>query len=216
MFLSRMFLSRMFLSRMFLRPVFLRPMTKSILLAAVLALALAAGAVPQSLAPIDAERSTLTVHVFKAGLFSAFAHDHQIRAPIASGWVDESGSGAVELRVDARRMQVLDPDLPAEKRAEVQETMHSAKVLDSARFPDIVFVSRVVEPAGEHAYRVLGDLTLHGVTRPVTVHVVRQDGRYTGSATLKQTDFGIKPVSLAGGTIKVKNIVRIEFDIATE
>jgi polyisoprenoid-binding protein YceI len=191
-------------------------MMKSSLLAAVLAFALAAGAAPQSPAPIDAERSTLTVHVFKAGLFSAFAHDHQIRAPIGSGWVDEAGSGAVELRVDARRMQVLDPSLPADKRAEVQETMHSAKVLESERYPDIIFVSRVVEPAGENAYRVLGDLTLHGVTRAVTVNVIRQQGRYTGSATLKQTDFGIKPVSLAGGTIKVKDIVRIEFDIAIQ
>jgi hypothetical protein len=34
---------------------------------------------------IDAERSVLTVHVYKAGLFSSFGHDHEIRAPIQTG-----------------------------------------------------------------------------------------------------------------------------------
>jgi len=38
--------------------------------------------------------------------------------------------------------------------------------------------------------------------------------RYRGSATLKQTDFGITPVTVAGGTVKVKNEVKVEFDIA--
>jgi polyisoprenoid-binding protein YceI len=61
---------------------------------------------------------------------------------------------------------------------------------------------------------VRGQLTLHGRTQPVTVSVTLKDGRYQGFATLKQRDFGIKPVSIAGGTVKVKDEVRIEFDIA--
>ena len=40
---------------------------------------------------IDVEHSTLTVHVFKAGLFAAFADNHVIRAPIAEGHVSEVG-----------------------------------------------------------------------------------------------------------------------------
>jgi hypothetical protein len=34
-----------------------------------------------------------------------------------------------------------------------------------------------------------------------------------GNAVVKQSDFGIKPVKVAGGTVKVKDEVRIEFDI---
>jgi hypothetical protein len=45
--------------------------------------------------------------------------------------------------------------------------------------------------------------------------VARENGRYTGRATLRQTDFAIAPISIAGGTVKVKNEISIEFDIVT-
>jgi hypothetical protein len=38
---------------------------------------------------------------------------------------------------------------------------------------------------------------------------------YRGSATLKQTDFGIKPISIGGGMVKVKDEVKIDFDFAS-
>jgi polyisoprenoid-binding protein YceI len=60
---------------------------------------------------------------------------------------------------------------------------------------------------------VHGDLTVHGQTRPVLVEVTGEAGHYRGSAAVRQTDFGIQPVSAAGGTIKVKNEVRVEFEI---
>lgn len=164
---------------------------------------------------IDAERSTLTVRVFKAGLFSFAAHDHEIQAPITSGSVVEAGNPSVELAVDARRLKVLDPQLAADKRAEVQKTMHSAEVLDSAQFPDIRFRSLAIEKKGEGNWTVRGELTLHGQTQPVEVSVSGGNGHYRGSSTFKQKLFGIKPVSLAGGTIKVKDEVKIEFEIFT-
>jgi hypothetical protein len=39
--------------------------------------------------PIDAQRSSITIHVGKAGLLSAAAHEHWVNAPIASGAIDE-------------------------------------------------------------------------------------------------------------------------------
>jgi hypothetical protein len=53
------------------------------------------------------------------------------------------------------------------------------------------------------------------VTKPITVAVKRNGGAYVGRATLRQTDFGIKPVSAAGGTVKVKNELEIDFHIVT-
>ena len=164
---------------------------------------------------IDPQRSTMTVKVFKSGVFSAFGHNHEIRAPIISGSLVTSGKPSVELRVDARRMQVLDTDLPADKRAEVQKTMLSDEVLDSERFPEIRFVSRTIEAAGGSRYRVTGELTLHGVTLPVVVRVEQRGDRYTGSATVKQSEFRMKPVTVAGGTVKVKDAVEIVFEIVT-
>ena len=58
-----------------------------------------------------------------------------------------------------------------------------------------------------------GDLTLHGVTQPVELPITLANGRYTGSVKLKQTDFGIAPVSIAGGTVKVKDVIEIVFEI---
>ncbi len=59
-------------------------------------------------------------------------------------------------------------------------------------------------------------LTLHGQTRPVKVEVEGQSGRYHGSAQLKQTAFGITPITVGGGTVKVKNEVRVEFEIVAK
>jgi len=45
---------------------------------------------------------------------------------------------------------------------------------------------------------------------------VRQGGRYRGTAALKQRDFGIDPITIAGGTVKVKDEVKVEFDIVAQ
>ena len=162
---------------------------------------------------IDVERSTLTVHVFKAGLFSAFADNHVIRAPIVSGRITDEGTLTVELTVKAAQMTVLDPTLSADKRAEVQARMHGPEVLDSARYHDIRFTSTRIAPDGADRWRVIGDLTLHGTSRPLTLVVVRRDGRFRGTVSIRQRDFGIWPISIAGGAVKVKDEVQIDFDI---
>jgi polyisoprenoid-binding protein YceI len=162
--------------------------------------------------PIDTERSVLTVRVYKAGLLSAFGHEHEIRAPIQKGAFDEDKS-SVEFVVDAHTLRVLDSDISDKDRAEIQATMLGPKVLDSEKFPVIRFHSTDVNRLSEAKWTVHGDLTLHGQTRPLKVDVQRLDGRYRGSAQLRQREFGIKPVSVAGGSIKVKDEVRIEFEI---
>jgi polyisoprenoid-binding protein YceI len=161
---------------------------------------------------IDTERSVLTVRVYKAGAFSAFGHDHEIRAPIQKGAFDE-GKATVDFAVTSRSLRVLDSDGSDKDRAEIQATMLGPKVLDSAKFPEIRFRSTEVTRVSEGRWTVHGDLALHGQTRPVVVDVERQDGRYRGSARLRQKEFGIKPVTAAGGAIKVKDEVRVEFEI---
>jgi polyisoprenoid-binding protein YceI len=149
----------------------------------------------------------------KAGLFSAFADNHVIRAPIAGGRISGEGMLAVELTVKAAQMTVLDPTLSADKRAEVQARMHGPEVLDTARYPDIRFTSTRIAPDGADRWQVIGDLTLHGTSRPLTIVVVRRDGRFRGTVSIRQREFGIRPISIAGGTVKVKDEVHIDFDI---
>jgi len=166
--------------------------------------------------PIDTSRSRITIHVDKTGLFSFTGDKHEIVAALASGLVDEK-AGTVEFTIDARKLQVLDPQLDEKKRAEVQKTMHSPAVLDSAKYPEITFRSTKTTPAGANAWKVAGDLTLHGQTHPVSVEVKKEplSGKpaYIGSTKLKQTDFGVTPVAVAGGTVKVKDELKLDFEV---
>lgn len=161
---------------------------------------------------IDTERSVLTVRVYKAGAFSAFGHDHEIRAPIQKGAFDE-GKATVDFAVNSRALRVLDSDGSDKDRAEIQATMLGPKVLDSDKFPEIRFRSTEVTRVSEGRWTVHGALALHGQTRPVKIDVERQAGRYRGSARLRQTEFGITPVTVAGGAVKVKDEVRVEFEV---
>ena len=70
------------------------------------------------------------------------------------------------------------------------------------------------------ALNVSGDLTLHGVTRPVTLPIqLEQKGDMltaAGKMTVKQTDYGIEPTSAAGGLVKVENEVVLSFHITAK
>lgn len=178
--------------------------------------------------PIDVNKSSLKIRVFKSGAFAAFAHDHEIEAPIGQGRIEEgkieegkieegkidsSAHASVQLRVDAHKMRVLDPDTSPGNRADIQKTMQSSKVLDVEKFPEIAYRSTSITSRGDSHWQVRGDLTLHGKQQPVTVDVSLQNGHYRGSASVRQTDFGIEPIRIAGGTVKVKDEVKVEFDI---
>jgi hypothetical protein len=43
--------------------------------------------------------------------------------------------------------------------------------------------------------------------------VARSDGRYFGDIQIRQRDFGITPIRIAGGTVSVKDELKIEFQI---
>jgi len=177
-------------------------------------LAIASVATGQDLA-IDSERSTITIHVDKAGLFSAAGHEHWISAPVSSGTIRESPSASVEFTVQTAKMTVKpDPKVDAKTQAEIQKDMEDL-TLETRKFSEIGFRSSSVSKAGDGQWKVEGALSLHGVTKPVSLAVKRTGDAYTAHTVLKQTDFGIKPVSVGGGLVKVKNEVEIDFQIFT-
>ena len=164
---------------------------------------------------IDVEHSTITIHVFKSGLFRAFADNHIIRANLAKGSVEESAGSHVDVIVDAERLRVLDPDLSAQDRGQVQGRMLGPDVLDANRFPQIRFHSTTVKKLETDRWIVNGALELHGRTHEVALNVVQENGHYRGQTKLRQTDFGIRPISLAGGAVRVKDELTVDFDIVT-
>src|SRR5437016_500445 len=110
--------------------------------------------------PVDTSRSSLTIHVEKSGLFSAFAHNHTIQAPIASGQFDID-KRSITLAFNTKEIKVLDEGVKDSERAEIDQTMKSDKVLDVQRFPEIRFVSTSVIPQPGDHFHVSGDLTIH-------------------------------------------------------
>jgi len=165
--------------------------------------------------PIDVDNSTLRIHVGKAGLFSTAGHEHWISAPIDQGSLDDSeASSRVTFIVQARKLTVEpDKDLSADKQAEVQRTMQE-KVLESDKYPEISFRSSSVKKTATDSWIVTGILSLHGYSNRVSATVRRVQGRYVGRCRIKQTDFGIEPVTVGGGLVKVKNELDIEFGVA--
>lgn len=162
--------------------------------------------------PAAAQRSLITIHVGKTGMFSGLGHNHTVTAPISKATIDPKGLSA-EILVLSRELKVVDKEVSDSDRAKVQSTMMGPDVLDAEKFPEIRFKSSKIEQTSPQHYRVNGDLTLHGVTKPISFEVTSDGDHYHGTAKLNQTDFGIKPVSAGGGTVKVKDQLELEFDL---
>ena len=162
---------------------------------------------------IDSDHSTITVRVYKSGLFRAFADNHVVQAAVTRGTLDDGPASHVEFAIDASRLRVLDPGLSSDDRSQVQRRMLGAEVLDVQRYPEIRFHSTSVERRAPDAWVVRGPLTLHGQAHEVTVTVTPAQGSYHATVKLRQTDFGITPISIAGGAVSVKDEVQIDADI---
>ena len=187
-----------------------------------------AGLVPRAAArtyTIDSSRSRATIAVGKSGALSfAAGHTHEVAVSAIAGkmTVDlaDPGRSSVELTIDASGLKVTGKGESADDVPKVQETMVGPQVLDVRRFPTVTFASTSISATAKSAAAldatVTGNLTLHGVTRPLTAPVtVRVEGETltaSGRLAVKQTDYGMKPVSV-GGVVSVKDAVNITFAI---
>lgn len=72
-------------------------------------------------------------------------------------------NSSVEFRIQAASIDT--------NNAKRDEHLRSPDFFEVAKFPEIVFVSKRVEKAGDQDYRVTGELTLHGVTKVITLPV---------------------------------------------
>jgi len=192
--------------------------------AVLLALAASAASAAPRRYVLDPERSRATVHVSRAGLFGFLGHDHVVEAPLFEGSVvadtGDLAASSVVLVFQAADLVVTDPDGPPEDVPEVQARMEGPDVLDVADHPRIAFISTAVsgERVDDDAWqlRVEGELELQGVKRrltvPVAVRLVDYGLAAAAEVTLKQSDWGIRPVSIAG-VVKVKDELRIRFEL---
>ena len=168
---------------------------------------------------IDPRISRFTVRAFATGLLSALGHSPTIRIKDFQGevrYVPDSLEGAgLSLRIDVRSLSVQD-QISDNDRREMERQMNE-EVLETTRFPEIVYeCSRVSGTGG--TVTLEGQLTMHGVTRnePVEARFYTMGNllKAAGEFTVRQTHYDIKLVSAVAGTLRLKDELKLAFDIA--
>ncbi|HEX5367622.1 MAG TPA: YceI family protein [Acidimicrobiales bacterium] len=136
-----------------------------------------------------------------------------------SGYFDAENPSAshFELTIDAASIDT--------RNADRDQHLRSNDFFDMERYPQITFASTAVEAAGDGTYRVTGDLTIKGITRPVTFDL-SFEGAATdpfgndrigleGSVVVDRKDWGLEwNAPLASGGVLVGEKVTLEFEIS--
>ena len=123
-------------------------------------------------------------------------------------------------RVEARDRR----DDPQHRRRAARQSPQSADFLEVDKYPTITFKSTKVEVTGDEEARVTGDLTIHGVTRPVTLNVEYlgtvaspfgdQRAGFTASTKINREDWGLTwNVAIEAGGVMVGKDIKIELDL---
>lgn len=172
---------------------------------------------------IDPARSRFAVQAFSGGLLAAFAHSPTFAVREFSGEVrlgDSAEGLELAMTINPGSLE-LEDRVSASDRREIEDRMRG-EVLETTAFREIAYRGTAVraDTIGQGRYRVVieGDLTLHGPTRPYRIDaelIVFGDGlRLGGGGTVRMSEFGIRPVTAVGGTIKLKDELRLSFDLA--
>jgi polyisoprenoid-binding protein YceI len=167
--------------------------------------------------------SQFTIQAFAAGIVAVVAHSPKIAIREWSAEMefvpDSLADASVSVRGSTSSFDVLD-QLRDTDRRELQRVMMQ-EVLEVSKYPDFVFQSKSVnvEKEKQDLYRasIMGELTLHGVTRSHSfvsqVALGTDSFRAYGEFTILQTDYGIKVASIAGGTLKLQDELKCTFYI---
>ena len=171
---------------------------------------------------IDTAVSRFTVQAFATGLLSVFGHNPTIAIRDYEGeiqFVPETYEKAlVRVTVRTSTMEVLD-EMKNDDRKKLEQLMYE-DVLDVKRFPTAVYESKeiTVQKLGDLLQaRASGELEFHGVTLTHSVDARVTDMgamlRISGDFSLRLSDYGIKPVSFAAGALRLKDELKLKFEL---
>src|SRR5712691_13221175 len=173
---------------------------------------------------LDSSQSKFIAHALRGGLLWFKGHDHLVAVREFTGeaqMTPESITPA-SLEITAKTKSMVETSsVFTEPQKKIIDKELREIVLLPDQYPDIVFRSTNVTGKatgnGQYDLRIAGDLTLHGVTRPITiptkVTVTGNDLRAQGDFSINRSDFKVKATSAAHGLVRVKNKIKFTFDI---
>jgi YceI-like domain len=159
------------------------------------------------------DNAKLTVHTTRGGAASKAGHDLLMEVTSWSGAVEVGDETSLTLSADAGSFKVREGSggmmaLDDDDRANIEQTIDD-EVLHQT---PIEFRSTSTDLDAEGSGTVEGELELSGATHPVSFALEAKGGRLTGRATVKQSDWGMKPYSALFGTLKVTDEVEVAVD----
>jgi polyisoprenoid-binding protein YceI len=175
--------------------------------------------VPDGSYRVGPQSGRLLVRTARTGLGAKAGHDLAIEVTRWRGNVivhaASPASSSVTVEADVDSLEVREgtggvKPLTDADRAGIRDTLRG--ILNSAAHPLITFVSSQISGTAE-SFGIDGDLTIAGVTRPVTVEGQLAAGRAQGAAVVVQSRWGIRPYSAFLGALKLRDEVEVKFDI---
>jgi hypothetical protein len=157
------------------------------------------------------ENARLTVRTGRSGAAGKAGHDLLIEVTAWSGTLDPDGDPAVTLSADPRSLRVIEGTggmqaLDEGDRAGIEQTIDDEVLKGTA----IEFRSTRFDGLPG---RVEGELKLAGARHPIGFELAPgEDGGVTGTAIVRQSDWGMKPYSTLFGTLKVADEVEVRVE----
>ena len=173
---------------------------------------------------LDASQSKFMAHASRSGLLWFKGKSHHLAASEFTGQVeltpDTITPASLRLVVKAASLHETGADFTEPQKQIINKELKDI-VLHPDQYPDITFQSTSVTAkssgAGRYEVQIDGNLTLHGVTKRVTIPtVVTLNGdtlRAVGKFSIDRGDFNVKATSAFHGLVRVDDDVKFEFDI---
>ena len=173
---------------------------------------------------IDPSKSTFMVRAFAGGLLWFKGKDHFIAVRDFSGeaTLTEGTIVPATLQITIKSDSLVETrDIFTDQEKQIINKELREIVLEPEKYPEITFKSTNItgklNSTGQFEARIDGDMTLHGVTRRITipadVTVSGSDLRARGDFTVERSDFNVKATSAVHGLVRVRDKLKFTFDI---
>jgi polyisoprenoid-binding protein YceI len=172
---------------------------------------------------LDPSQSTFIAHANRAGLAWFKGHSHRLAIKDFDGQaslsLDAVNPASLTMTARAASIEETDPFFNADQKKTINKEVNEI-VLETAKYPEITFRSTEVRGSlknGAFDVEITGDLTLHGMTKritiPATVTVSGDTLRAKGEFRINRKKWGVNATEAFHSLVKVRHTIMFEFDI---